>query len=267
MSNPDADMPPQGDPSGGGLFRFLWDTVRRDRMLAIILAAVGVALLMAAYLSRSGATADGLQGILKIMLPTLVVIVILVLVLGSMRNTILGRTFTAMILVYLIAGLKQFLFAGYPPPLPPFYCFVTIQAEGCPGSPKYSHTALANALTEVVEASAPAASGTPLQTVSPGLVFMQFAGNLQRETIVELAQALSAEGWRMQGATRGGERTAAASGLNEIRYFHQEDRLYAEALARSIMDKVDWIPSMEVRDLSRSRYNPEKGQLEIWISR
>lgn len=324
MTSPDADLPPQKDPNTEGVFRTLWDTVRSEQMLSIILAGIGLICLMAGNLSKSGVTADGLRATVEAMLLPLGIVTIVILVLGSMRNTVLGKTFTVLILIYLLAGMKQFLFAPYPPPMPPFYCFISIATEGCPGSPKYNRTALNEAPTEVIadpqasfdtsnppresppviidapvsstpepaDASepvdatdaidAPASSSeepadatepasvelpTAPTVTSPGPVFIQFAGSLQRERIVTLARALFAQGWKMQGADRGGERTAAAAGTNEVRFFYPEDRQYAEGLALAIIGIADWVPAMEVVDLSNSGYEPARGQLEIWTSR
>lgn len=300
MTSPDANIPPKKDPGTEGVFRTLWETVKSERMLSVILAGVGLICLMIVYISRSGVTADGIQATVKAMLLPVGIVALIILVLGSMRKTILGKTVTALILIYFLAGMKQFLFAPYPPPMPPFYCFVTLTAEGCPGSPKYSQAALKDAPTYVIgdsaassEASDGVIEGPPVviegppvviddeasasepenqappttpSVISPGPVFTQFAGSLQRERIVALAQTLSTQGWRMQGADRGGERTAAAAGTNEVRFFYPEDRPYAEALAQAIVGIADWVPEMDVVDLSSSGYQPAKGHLEIWTS-
>lgn len=336
MTSPDADIPPQSQPEDAGIFHTLWITLRTERLLAVIFAGTGLFALLVIHLTKMGVTADGIRETFNALLPPAAAITAIIFLMGSARHHLLGRAFTYLLLVYFLAGMKQFLVPTYPPPsMPPFYCFMNWFAEGCPGSPKYNHWARAEASAEVVEPSpastaardrvpselqdfinpgdwlppgadrnmeqpssiehsdpdgpdaidAPptspagsatddAAAETPGEqppsadlAVSPGPIFMQFAGSLQRERIVALAQALSAQGWKMQGADRGGERTAAAAGFNEVRFFYPEDRQYAEALAAAIIGIADWVPEMRVVDLSASGYKPPRGQLEIWTSR
>lgn len=268
MTNPDANLPPQGDPETGGIPASLWQVIRRDRMLSIILAGTIALVLIAAQLVKSGVSADGLQATLGVMIGPLLVVILIMLVLGSLRKTFLGTALTILVLIYLTAGLKQFLVPDLPPKMPPFHCFFSMRAEGCPGSPKYTTNDLARSEPEAVEPLEPTSDAfVPEPLISPGPVFLQFAGSLQRESIIELAMALAAEGWNMQGADRGGERTAAAAGINEVRFFHPDDRKYAEALAQILIAKADWVDGMEVRDLSSAGFNPQPGQLEIWTSR
>lgn len=349
MSSPDANTPQQNQPEERGIFHTLWETIKTERMLAVVLAGSALVAMMIIELAKSGVTVDGFRATFNAMLVPASVIAFVIFVMGSMRNTVLGRTFTFLILIYFLAGMKQFLFAPYPPPMPPFYCFMSITAEGCPGSPKYNWAALNQAPAEVIgepatsadvsesedsgapviddapasstadpfDASAPADAGaadgvdpittgsvspeegtidmastdadatamtseepggggggttsaeteTAAQVVSPGPVFTQFAGSLHRDKIKALAAALSDQGWKMQGAANGGERTTAAAGLNEVRFFYPEDRQYAEALAQAVIGIADWVPEMKVVDLSNSGYQPPKGQLEIWTSR
>jgi hypothetical protein len=96
-------------------------------------------------------------------------------------------------------------------------------------------------------------------------VFIQFAG-YGRDRIVELATALVAAGWRVEAADRGGERIAAAEGMNEIRYFNTADAEQAAALASAASA---WAPArgFTIVDLSASAYaQPTPGLLEIWVS-
>lgn len=329
MTSPDADIPPQRQPEAAGIFHTLWEAVRTERLVAVILAGTALSALLIIQLAKSGVTADGIRATFAALLFPAAVIAFIIFLMGSQRQTFIGRVLPVLILIYFVAGMKQFLFANYPPSMPPFYCFMGWSAEGCPGSPKYKHWALEEAAVEVVESSPastaardrvlpslqelinpvgqadseasdvslpaevadsdavdapPTSSAGPTPddaaaepvseqpatadlAVSPGPVFTQFAGSLQRERIVALAQALSDQGWEMQGADRGGERTAAAAGINEVRFFYPEDRQYAEALAKSIIGIADWVPEMRVVDLSGAGYQPVRGQLEIWTSR
>jgi hypothetical protein len=96
-------------------------------------------------------------------------------------------------------------------------------------------------------------------------VYIQFAG-YTRDQIVELAGDLTAAGWRVEGADRGGERIAAAQGINEVRYFNAAD---AERAAALVADAAAWAPDvgLQIVDLSASAYaQAAPGLLEIWIS-
>jgi hypothetical protein len=97
-------------------------------------------------------------------------------------------------------------------------------------------------------------------------VYIQFAG-YGRDEIVELAGDLVAEGWRVEGADRGGERIKAAEGMNEVRYFNAADAERANALVASA---AVWAPqtTFKVVDLSASVYaQTSPGLLEIWVSK
>jgi hypothetical protein len=96
-------------------------------------------------------------------------------------------------------------------------------------------------------------------------VYIQFAG-YQRDRIVALAEALVAAGWRVEGADRGGERIAAAKGMNEVRYFNAADAERATALAAKA---GEWAGGQvfAVVDLSTGKYGqPKQGLLEVWLS-
>jgi hypothetical protein len=96
--------------------------------------------------------------------------------------------------------------------------------------------------------------------------FIQFAG-FGRDDVVALAQRLSAQGWNVQAADKGGERTGAADGLNEVRYFHADDRAVAEALALAASAGLKGQPAIAVKDLSATQFRKaEPGLLEVWIS-
>ena len=118
---------------------------------------------------------------------------------------------------------------------------------------------------EVTSALAAAASESGKVTLSAALegasqqVYIQFAGNVQRSEIIALNQALRQAGWNMQGAS--GDRIAAATGLNEVRFFGEADRLAAEVLGASLSQA--WGKPVRARQLEIIR----AGTLEVWISR
>lgn len=111
------------------------------------------------------------------------------------------------------------------------------------------------------------AEGTqPAVELAASRLFIQFAG-FKREDVVRLAQGLGSQGWRVEGADQGGERTGAADGLNEVRYFNASDRAVAEALALAVSAGLTNHPPISVKDLSGTAYGAaQPGLLEIWIS-
>ncbi|TFF19875.1 hypothetical protein E3C22_19625 [Jiella endophytica] len=112
----------------------------------------------------------------------------------------------------------------------------------------------------------PAPSDTlpsPPKAVRPSeyTVSMQFAGTLTRDSIRELMRKLKEQGWNVEGVAGGGERTAKAAGLSEIRY--SGDPLPAEILAKAVQSSN--LAKNEIKAVRVSSV-PEK-TLEIWISR
>ncbi len=94
-------------------------------------------------------------------------------------------------------------------------------------------------------------------------VFVQFAGYLDRnKQIIPLSQKLAQDGWNVQGLERGGERTSAAAGYNEVRYSKGNEDA-AQALARTI--QAQNLTSKAI-GLSLTPSIP-KQNLEVWISR
>lgn len=96
-------------------------------------------------------------------------------------------------------------------------------------------------------------------------VFIQFAG-YKRGWVVGVAEKLAAAGWHIEGGDRGGERIAAAAGLNEVRYFNPADAERAAALAEAVTAAAPGTVATVV-DLSASKYGQgQPGLLEVWIS-
>ena len=92
-------------------------------------------------------------------------------------------------------------------------------------------------------------------------VVVQFAGLLTRDSVRDLMLALQAQGWNMQGAEGGGERTGAASGYNEVRY-SGSSKAAAEQLAVELQKlNLTGKPIVAVE-------NPDVAAdtLEVWLS-
>ena len=120
----------------------------------------------------------------------------------------------------------------------------------------------------VVPPPAPDPGDAELTTTGPdralSVVNVQFAG-FQRSKVVALSEELVAGGWNVSEAQRGGERLAAADGLNEIRFFRPTDRPMAEALATDVVTALG--RTIEVKDFSSSAAarSAKPGLLEVWI--
>lgn len=126
-----------------------------------------------------------------------------------------------------------------------------------------------------VAAAVPGTAPTPQAAQTPSrppaaaprftqLVFVQFAGSLDRADIQRMMRDLSND-WRVQGAERGGQRTAAALDTNQIRYNPAiaADAEAAAALATQV-NAARVVPA-EVKATA----NPliRAGTLEVWLSR
>jgi hypothetical protein len=97
-------------------------------------------------------------------------------------------------------------------------------------------------------------------------VYIQFAG-FDRDTVKQIAKDLVALGWPIQGAEQGGERYAHAAGLNEVRFFHPDDKVRADVLAVELSGTMAGKP-VKVLDVSDSAYAKDTpGHFEIWISK
>ncbi|KAL0630369.1 hypothetical protein Q9L58_010784, partial [Maublancomyces gigas] len=73
----------------------------------------------------------------------------------------------------------------------------------------------------------------PTANLKDYTIFIQFAG-FRRDLIAAMATDLVTKGWTVPAAEKGGQRTASANGLNEIRIGREEDRTKAQVLADSI---------------------------------
>jgi hypothetical protein len=133
-------------------------------------------------------------------------------------------------------------------------CTYTADAEGAKG---------AAALPAVPAARATSDSPPTEFKRSDYRILMQFAGSIDRKkSIIPLLLALRGTGWVVPEAEKGGERTSAAVGYNEVRYGEATDEPAADALARSVAQQR--IGASTVKAVQSSGIDP--GTLEIWIS-
>lgn len=93
-------------------------------------------------------------------------------------------------------------------------------------------------------------------------VWIQFAGSLSREEMINFGKRIGSLGWNAPGATRGGERTGNAAGLNEVRFGPGTDPRAADELAKAV-NQTHVVPT-EVKPRLVSII--PRNSLEIWIS-
>lgn len=202
------------------------------------------------------------------MLGALVGLMVLMIVLSffpammaRLSASVLGLCFCA----WLVAATAQVI-ADDQLPFAPNRCLVRFGfADACGRSTGNATAGLPSEAVVTAEAAAP--SPAPVSAQQSGArIFIQFAG-FKREDVIELAADLGGQGWKVEGAARGGERTGAADGLNEVRYFNPGDKANAEALALSVSAGMAGQPPIAVKDLSATKYaQAETGLLEVWIS-
>ncbi len=141
----------------------------------------------------------------------------------------------------------------------PFSCLLR------PGSPCNAVGGVNDRLAAEAAPSQPPVTVPPTaaaEAVGRQQVFVQFAGLITRENIIALAKGLAAAGWNMQGSDRGGERTSAAIGYNEVRYPDDSDRAAAEKLAEAIS-----ATGIVAKPVTAKKAAIAKGTLEVWLSR
>lgn len=110
----------------------------------------------------------------------------------------------------------------------------------------------------------PAAEAKAVATVFSNVLYIQFQGQLKRELINELRGAYQQEGIGTPEAER-----LAGQYKSSVRFFHDEDRAKAEAVAnratRFFMEKKCALV-VDVEDLTAKRSQVPMGQLELWIN-
>jgi len=195
----------------------------------------------------------------------IIVFAFIITILANLKGIvirILGWVFTLGFVLWSTAALAQIISNNAISWIAPAQCLIYPMSSGC------SLAATNRALSPAIPASPGPGSDTAGLENQVDRVFIQFAGSINRSNVVAFAETLVGEGWPVKGADRGGERTISAIGLNEVRYFHQEDKDAAEALAETTSRISPAGHSLKVRDLSETSYSREdtEGLLEIWIS-
>jgi len=186
---------------------------------------------------------------------------------GSIIPKIIVWYFTFMVLATLSVFWVQAILRTPSPFLVEARCFVDIWSQGCPlGAPMAKFVELAP--LEKGLSPENKSSEVGYRPDSRNKVFVQFSGELSRENVAQVSVALKEHSWNVQGASRGGERTAQAVGIDQVRYFHKEDEALAKNLAIEYNALAKWegFDRLSVAYLDGYESRVPIGQLEVWTS-
>ncbi|MTH60056.1 hypothetical protein [Paracoccus litorisediminis] len=251
----------------GHIGRIASEIWRADKWIGICINIALLIVLCALVVHMSGAGEEGFAYLIgKSWIPLVVAICFLVIA-RAVRHAIYGHIIVCSMMCLTLLLIVQAVSGNRIPFVMPANCLFELKRPGCPLS-GVSNAQISAAPT-VALVSAEAAVSMPEPNFMPGAgpVFVQFAGALQRKEVADMALTLKARGWNIQGADKGGERTASAAGLNEVRYFHPADKPAAEALASALAASANWVTGeIAIKDLSAAGLAASKGQLEIWTS-
>lgn len=283
--------------SSASTLKWLLDLItKRDRDLGLYFATALAIIFTAIMALQAGVTADGLQPFVWLIGRVVIAAGLLIFAFHLLRRSalvgLIANLLVIVCTIYFLAGVIQVMSNNrLHPPLAHAACFFNPFQAACPLSATYTTAAVEEAsIVEVTQDPLDAPiigqinrvtdSG---ETISEPLiltkaaytppaenrVFVQFAGAVAREDVAAASRALLDAGWDVPNAERGGERTASAAGLNEIRYFNAGDANAALELARSFAGSASWVtPDMfKIRDLSGAGFSPQvTHQFEIWTS-
>jgi hypothetical protein len=253
----EGDMPPEENEAGAsGVAGFLPDPAAIPRPVARLVAT---ALCLLAAVAVAMATISDGEAALFVGGGVLVAGVICAILAdqllgqksGGAIATILGW-FVAAVFMVTVSLVISCAFFDTPKPLACLFnrsSCETVLAQGTPA-------AVPPQATPAIEASMDRATRASYR------VFIQFA-DYRRETIIDLARQLAAQGWNVQGANEGGERKDAAKRLFEVRYRGDDERIAAEQLARELT--ASSLPGGPRTAVARPVRIIRPNTLEVWI--
>jgi len=278
------------------MLKWLLDLItKRDKDLGLYFAAALAIIFTAIMALQAGVTADGLQPFIWLIGRVVIAAAALIFAFHLLRKSpligLVANLLVVVCTVYFLAGVAQMMSSNMlHPPLAKAACFFNPFQGACPLSGTYTTAAVEQASVEevTVDPTAEPIFGQVTriedgEVVSEPLVlekavflppadnrvFVQFAGAMTRDAVVVASEGLTATGWDVPDAAKGGERTANAVGLNEIRYFNAGDAEAATELARSFAASASWVTAedFQLRDLSGAGFSPQAAhQFEIWTS-
>jgi len=181
---------------------------------------------------------------------------------GSILPRVIVWYFTSLLLLTVSLFWVQAIIRTPAPFLVEARCFVDLWSQGCP---------LGISVAQKVQIAPPpdATQQSGSEPDKRNKVYVQFAGALLRENVIKVSMKLLKEGWNVQGAERGGERTAQAVGIDQVRYFHSEDQDIAKRLATRYNELASSWPGFDqlsVAFVAGYESRVPVGQLEVWTS-
>ena len=245
------------------LLNFIKD---RDARLGLVLSVFLLFLLIFVWFSRAygGISDGGLFGLIRafglfLLIATGFVIFFKVID-GSILPRIIVWYFTSLLLLTVSAFWIQAILRTPTPFLIEARCFVDLWSQGCPLG-----TSIAQNVQIATFKNEPADQHSP---DTRNRVYIQFAGALSRKEVQSVSVKLQSRGWNVQGAEQGGERTAQAVGINQVRYFHEEDNDLAMRLATEYnkLAKWDGFHHLAVAFVAGHESRVPGGHLEVWTS-
>lgn len=268
-------MPKSDNPKDGtlgslrasDLLKFIQD---KDARVGLVLSLFILFLLVSSWFFRSFGSVfadDGLWGLFTTLGWLLVAAAGFIVFFKAIDGTVVPRVivwyFTIIALMTTSIFWVQAILRQPIPLLIEARCFVDPWGQACPLGP-----------LEVAKVVPPPKDDDPTQATTPfsiprnNRVFVQFAGTLSRDDVTAASLLLVAEGWRVEGADRGGERTAKAAGVDQVRYFHETDADAAANLARSFNQIANWsgFDPLSVAKVRGYETSVPLGHLEIWTS-
>lgn len=188
---------------------------------------------------------------------------------GSIWPRVIVWYFTSLFLLTVSIFWLQAILRTPAPFLIDARCFIQLWSPGCP----LGTTAAPVKNIEVITPGSPnmnigADMATEYRPDKPHKVVVKFAGAVSREEIIKASTALAAKGWTVKNAGRGGERTAQAAGLDQVRYFYQADAELAKALARQYNQLATWpgFEKLSIAYIPGQESVQAEGNLIVWTS-
>ena len=249
-------------PSIETLLNFIQD---RDARLGLVLSVFLLLLLVFAWFSRAygGITQGGFFGVIQAFGAFLALATCFVIFFKAIDGSILPKIivwyFTSLLLLTVSAFWVQAILRTPAPFLIEARCFADLWSQGCP---------LGTPMAQSIQA-APVQSDTSKGAPDPrNRVFVQFSGSLDRAEVTRVSLALKQKGWNVRGAESGGERTAQAVGIDQVRYFHAEDEALAKDLAADYNALGGWpgFDPLSVALVTGHENRVPSGHLEVWTS-
>ncbi len=219
--------------------------------------AAGLLALVAAAIVVSFGIAEDLLIRMALYVVAFAVVVVVLTNIQGLVIRLVGWILTLAFLLWLAAFLAQTLTGGRIAFLAPVQCLAYPMSDAC----SIIRSTSVEPETVVTETAIDASGFEGLTSVT-----INYVGAIEETAMTAFAGTLSAAGWPV--ADTGATRTALATGLNEVWFFHEDDRAAAETLAQSAAASSPAGDPVAVRSLAGTAFATDetKGVLELWIS-